>query len=74
MGWVPEGEEQTDRNRLRIKLRQRSEVERFHEARGFDEWQADRAWLHAPAFAQVGKLVESLNEGFTNATGGKSKS
>ena len=36
MGWVPEGEEQADRNRLRIELRQRSQVERFQDAFGPD--------------------------------------
>jgi arylsulfatase len=36
--------------------------ERFHEARGFDEWQENHAWMYAPAFAQVGKLVQSLKE------------
>ncbi|MBB1086878.1 arylsulfatase [Lysobacter sp. SG-8] len=36
--------------------------ERFHEARGFDEWQENRAWTYAPAFAQAGKFVQSLKE------------
>ena len=36
--------------------------ERFHEARGFDEWQENRAWTYAPAFMQVGELVKSLKQ------------
>jgi len=36
--------------------------ERFHEARGFDEWQENHAWTYAPAFAQVGVLLKSLKE------------
>ena len=36
--------------------------ERFHEARGFDEWQENRAWTYAPAFEQVGVLLKSLKE------------
>lgn len=36
--------------------------ERFHEARGFDEWQENRAWTYAPAFGQVGVLLKSLKE------------
>jgi len=36
--------------------------ERFHEARGFDEWQENRAWTYAPAFEQVGALLKSLKE------------
>jgi arylsulfatase len=36
--------------------------ERFHEARGFDEWQENRAWTYAPAFGMVGQFVKSLKE------------
>lgn len=36
--------------------------ERFHEARGFDEWQENRSWTYAPAFAKVGEFMESLKE------------
>lgn len=36
--------------------------ERFHEARGFDEWQENRAWTYAPAAAQIGELIKSLKE------------
>jgi arylsulfatase len=36
--------------------------ERFHKARGFDEWQENRSWLLAPAAAQLGKFVQSLKE------------
>jgi arylsulfatase A-like enzyme len=36
--------------------------ERFHEARGFDEWQENHAWMYAPAFGQVGLLIKSLKE------------
>lgn len=36
--------------------------ERFHEARGFDEWQENHAWTYAPAFGQVGVLLKSLKE------------
>lgn len=36
--------------------------ERFHEARGFDEWQENRAWTYTPAFELVGKFIGSLNE------------
>ena len=36
--------------------------ERFHEARGFDEWQENRAWTYAPAFGMVGEFVKSLKE------------
>jgi arylsulfatase len=36
--------------------------ERFHEARGFDEWQENRAWTYAPAFAMVGDFVKSLKQ------------
>jgi arylsulfatase len=36
--------------------------ERFHKARGFDEWQENRAWTYAPAFGQIGVLIKSLKE------------
>jgi len=36
--------------------------ERFHKARGFDEWQENRAWTYAPAFGQIGVLLKSLKE------------
>jgi arylsulfatase A-like enzyme len=36
--------------------------ERFHSARGFDEWQENRSWLLAPAAAQVGKFIKSLKD------------
>jgi arylsulfatase len=36
--------------------------ERFHEARGFDEWQENHAWLYAPAGAQIGVLLQSLKD------------
>lgn len=34
--------------------------ERFHEARGFDEWQENRSWTPGRATAQVGKFMKSL--------------
>ncbi len=36
--------------------------ERFEEARGYDEWQAHRAWTYHPAFNQVGVLIQSLKD------------
>jgi arylsulfatase A-like enzyme len=36
--------------------------ERFHEARGFDEWQENRSWTLAPANMQVAKFMKSLRE------------
>src|SRR5829696_1952137 len=36
MRWVPEGEEQADRNRIGVELRQRGQVERFQDAFGPD--------------------------------------
>jgi arylsulfatase len=36
--------------------------ERFHEARGYDEWAENRAWTYGPAFEQVGVLLKSLKE------------
>ena len=36
--------------------------ERFHTARGFDEWQEDRAWTYAPAFGLIGGFLESFKD------------
>ena len=36
--------------------------ERFEEARGYDEWQENRAWTFHPAFNQVGVLIQSLKD------------
>jgi arylsulfatase len=36
--------------------------ERFHEARGFDEWQENRSWTLAPAMGVVGRLVQSFED------------
>lgn len=36
--------------------------ERFHEARGFDEWQENRSWTLVPAMAIVGKYFESFKD------------
>lgn len=36
--------------------------ERFHEARGFDEWQENRSWTLAPAAAAVAQYVQSFKE------------
>ena len=36
--------------------------ERFHEARGFDEWQEDRSWTIAPAIGVVEQFVASFKE------------
>ncbi|SHL97127.1 sulfatase-like hydrolase/transferase [Roseibium suaedae] len=36
--------------------------ERFHEARGFDEWQENRSWAISPALGVVSKFVESFEE------------
>jgi arylsulfatase A-like enzyme len=36
--------------------------ERFHEARGFDEWQENRSWAIQPALAVVGRFVESFED------------
>ena len=36
--------------------------ERFHEARGFDEWQENRSWLLAPAMGQILVFLETLKE------------
>ena len=40
----------------------RDPFERFHEARGFDEWQENRSWTLAPANAQVSLFLKSLKE------------
>ncbi|WP_346187819.1 arylsulfatase [Rubritalea halochordaticola] len=36
--------------------------ERFHEARGYDEWQENRSWTIQPAMKVVAKFMESLKE------------
>ena len=36
--------------------------ERFHEARGFDEWQENRSWVLGAAGAQVGVFLKSLQD------------
>ncbi|MGR3663069.1 MAG: sulfatase-like hydrolase/transferase [Paracoccaceae bacterium] len=36
--------------------------ERFHEARGFDEWQENRSWTIAPALGFIGGFFESFAE------------
>ncbi|WP_217703905.1 arylsulfatase [Salipiger sp. HF18] len=36
--------------------------ERFHEARGFDEWQENRSWALAPAMAAVQQFFGSFEE------------
>lgn len=36
--------------------------ERFHRARGFDEWEENRSWLLGPVAAQVGKFVQTLRD------------
>jgi arylsulfatase A-like enzyme len=36
--------------------------ERFHEARGFDEWQENRSWTLGPASAQVAAFMKSLKD------------
>ena len=36
--------------------------ERFHEARGFDEWQENRSWTLTPAIAMVGQFFGSLQD------------
>jgi arylsulfatase len=36
--------------------------ERFHEARGFDEWQENRSWAIGPALGLVNKFVASFEE------------
>jgi len=36
--------------------------ERFHTARGFDEWQENRSWLLGPAAAQTMAFIQSLRD------------
>ncbi len=36
--------------------------ERFHEARGFDEWQENRSWLFAPAIKHIMNFMQSLKD------------
>lgn len=36
--------------------------ERFHEARGFDEWQENRSWTLTPAIAMVGRFFGSFQD------------
>ncbi|MCA1285423.1 sulfatase-like hydrolase/transferase [Salipiger bermudensis] len=36
--------------------------ERFHEARGFDEWQENRSWAIGPALGMVNNFVASFEE------------
>ena len=36
--------------------------ERFHDARGFDEWQENRSWAIGPALGLVNKFVASFEE------------
>ena len=36
--------------------------ERFHEARGFDEWQENRSWTLAPAMGIVQRFFASFQE------------
>lgn len=36
--------------------------ERFHKARGFDEWQENHAWLYGPAALQVMRFLATLHE------------
>jgi arylsulfatase A-like enzyme len=36
--------------------------ERFHAARGFDEWQENRSWTLGPAVKEVAKLVQSFKD------------
>jgi arylsulfatase A-like enzyme len=36
--------------------------ERFHEARGFDEWQENRSWAISPAIGVVQKFVKSFED------------
>jgi arylsulfatase len=36
--------------------------ERFHEARGFDEWQENRSWAINPALSVVGRFVDSFED------------
>ena len=34
--------------------------ERFREARGFDEWQENHAWLYGPANVQVARFLKTF--------------
>jgi len=34
--------------------------ERFHEARGYDEWQENRSWLIPPALQQLTSFIDSF--------------
>jgi hypothetical protein len=36
--------------------------ERFHTARGFDEWQENRSWTLAPSTKMIQKFVASFKE------------
>ena len=36
--------------------------ERFHDARGFDEWQENRSWTLGPVVQQVGVFMQSLKD------------
>ncbi len=36
--------------------------ERFHDARGFDEWQENRSWAIGPALALVNQFVASFEQ------------
>ncbi|RDH76158.1 arylsulfatase [Mycolicibacterium moriokaense] len=36
--------------------------ERFHHARGYDEWQENRSWLYGPASAQVAKFISTFQD------------
>lgn len=36
--------------------------ERFHVARGYDEWQENHAWLFGPAGAQVARFLETFKD------------
>jgi arylsulfatase len=36
--------------------------ERFHEARGFDEWQENRSWALTPAVAVAQKFIDSFKD------------
>ena len=36
--------------------------ERFHDARGFDEWQENRSWTLAPAIGVVKQFFASFDE------------
>ena len=38
------------------------DIERFHEARGFDEWQENRSWAISPALGVVQKFFASFED------------